>query len=207
MHTWTLVKTHEADAKSAEIIVEDLMMDTIWGDKKFDYVGSCRVITMTEKDKKELEVETLEELEAKYKAYTTNNLESTKRRVREELHLLLIPLFLSNEEAALMINHDDRRIQHAAQESLKIGGEKDLPKSLDELVSKVSDALITSTSGGGNPLPYHLRCLEAINDALAYPEDFYTCASTPDCHFIDRTLGEDQDESLPIFYVLVDRHY
>ena len=209
MHVWTLVKTKAENAENAQAVIEDLMTDTCSEEKRFDYVGSCEVIQMTDEVKQEFNVKNFEELEQKYKDYTTANLKREQERIHEELKLLLLPKYLTHEEAALMVNDKDRRVKMRVEEVLKNpAGAKALPKTLNELVADVAEVLIKSTEDfGSGMLTYNLKGLSELNTSLSYPEEFLTCAESVDCHFIDHTLDEDVDQSQPVFYVLVDRHY
>ena len=208
MHTYTLVKLHAKDAGVAKAEVEDLMYDTCGDEKKFDY-ASVDVLTLNDKEKADFKVETFEELEAKYQEYTKNAVENTKRRVHEELQIILMRKYLPSEEAALLINSKDRRIKSAAEDVLKNGGGQDLPKNLTELTDQMSEILIGSTEDVVGMLLYYLREYSILHSALEYPDEFHTAAASPDNHYIDLTESDDSegDENDPIFYCLVDRHY
>jgi hypothetical protein len=209
MHTYTLVKVHAENAERAQSEVESLMYDTCGDDKRFDY-ASVEVLTLDDKVKQEFKVQTYEELEQKYKDYTAANVVRQKERVREELMLLLMPKFLKHEEAALMVNDSNHRIQRAAKEALENPDGQDLPKNLNELVDKVSQSLIQSTEDfGSGAILYNLKSLSELNTALAYPDEFYSAAATSENHYIDLTDSDDSegDKSQPVFYCLVDRHY
>jgi hypothetical protein len=68
--------------------------------------------------------------------------------------------------------------------------------------------LIQSCEDWGSMIGYHMKSLTKIFSAEQAPDEIHTCAESKDIHFIDITLSdEDGDESDPIFYVLVDRHY
>jgi len=207
MHTYVLVKTHAPDAKEAKDIVEEYLMGSVGGDRLFDYVGDCEVITMTDKQKKEFEVETLEDMVAKYKAYTNNALETSKRRINEEVFLMMMKAYLPVKEAPLLVNDDDRRIKAAAEEILKAGGTKPLPNNLNELAAGVAGLLISGVSDFGCQLTYLLKSLATLLSALDYPEDYQEACESPDNHYIDYTLEEEQDKDQPVFYVIADRHY
>jgi hypothetical protein len=207
MHTWTLVMTHAATADDAKSDVEDLMMLSVGEGNLFDYVGDCTTMTMTDGQKKEFKVETIEELVALYKGYTQKSIENGERRVTEELRLLLMKGYLKHEEAALLINDEDRRVKDTAQEILKGDESKDLPKTLEEMTSGVAKLVIDGVGDWRNMLTYSLKNLASLMTSLESGEDVREAIESPDNHYVDYTLDEEQDKSLPIFYVLADRHY
>jgi hypothetical protein len=207
MHIWTLAKIHSEDKENARSYVESEFQESVTEDSIFDYVGDVTVMEMTDAVKKEFEVETLEELEAKYRGYSERNVVDGERRIKEELHLLLAKKYLKAEDAALLINDPNTRLQSAAQEILKTDGGKELPKNLNELVDGVAEAVLASVGDFGSMFTYVLKNYSHLKSALDDPEDTRTAMESTDNHFIDFTLDAEDDDSLPLFYVLVDRHY
>ena len=208
MHTYTLVKLHAKDAKTAQEEVEQLMYETCGDGKLFDY-ASVDVMTLNDEEKARFQVETFEELEAKYKQHTEEALTRGKEKVHEEMKLLLMKKYMQPEEAALLINDGDHRFESAAQEILKNGGGEVLPKNLTEMGTSLADMLLDSIGDWGCMLLYVLKSYATLHSAVECPDEFYTAADSPDNHFISLEAGEDidQDKNDPIFYCLVDRHY
>jgi hypothetical protein len=206
MHTWTLVKIHAVDHDAAVDEVNDAFEDSCGDDCLFDYVSNCDKVTMSDDDKKNFKVETFEELETMYKGFTTDAVESNERQIKEDTRLMLLRKYMKSEDAALLIN-DDRRVKEAAQEILKNGGGKALPKSLNEMSEDVSELLLKSLSSWSSNLLYMMKKQSTLLYAISDKEDRQSAISASDNHFVDFTLDDEQDKTQPLFYVIVDRHY
>ena len=74
------------------------------------------------------------------------------------------------------------------------------------MTSGVASILIDTLEGFGGVLLYVMKGYEKLYSAQICSDDFPSITSNPDNHFIDITGDDEQDKSLPIFYVLVDRH-
>jgi len=203
MHTYCVVKVKAEDADGAHSIVADLMDETCGDGYAFDYVSEVKTIT-EEMRNTELKKTSWEDIEKHYQNFTSENIESNKVRIKEEIERMLSIELMSAEDAPLYVNSKNNPVKDRAKEVLEKNINKDLPKNLTEIVDAVSSAIIRDTTKF-SMLNYYLKRLEELNIAIKYPEDKYSCAKCPDVHYIDITHEGAEEDS--VFYVFVDRHY
>lgn len=155
--------------------------------------------------KSEYKLKSFDELEKKLSAERKDSIEYIRKQIKEDLRDILAPSFLNKEDAVLHVgdNEAGEKFIKEVEKILKSKKDKVIPTCFEDILSKVTEAIIGSATDSSSLSLYHLRKLEALEDCIDNTDPYTTLQST-DNPFAE--LPCDDKEGKFAFYFECDRH-